>query len=557
MVLCAFGQTRQQTRNKLLPRDHPDNACKKYETKWLDVPVDHFAFDMTDTFKMRYLVNKDHWSAGEGPIFFYTGNEGDIEVFCQNTGFMWDIAPEFKALIVFAEHRYYGKTMPYGKQSYDSPKQYGYLTAEQALADYAHLIGHLHSTLTQGSTRSPVIAFGGSYGGMLASWFRMKYPHIVQGAIAGSAPIAWFGDLTPCNSFDKTVTEVFGQYGSCASNIGKSWTELSKMGKTEAGRQSIAKAFHLCKVPESENGVDALKGYMNGAWGNLAMINYPYPTEFLMPVPGWPIKEACKALSKPLDGIALMEGVSKALNVYYNYTGNVKCLDTANAQPAGLDDNGWSVQSCNEMVMPMCSNSESSMFEPAQWSLEGFIKGCQEQWKTTPRPNHIVRQYGGRNIDQFSNIFFSNGKLDPWHSGGILKNVSGSVQAYILEQGAHHLDLRSSNPADTPGAIHVRLMEKQAIREWITQHKEGTCKGVCEDPPFYYTKQGLLFVMLCLMISVLNIGAVGLVLTAWKKKVHHVRVPYPDTHTGRVPVNIYTPTTEILDTSDTKKLISF
>ena len=32
---------------------------------------------------------------------------------------MWDIAPEFKAKIVFAEHRYYGFSMPYGKESFD------------------------------------------------------------------------------------------------------------------------------------------------------------------------------------------------------------------------------------------------------------------------------------------------------------------------------------------------------------------------------------------------------------------------------------------------------
>ena len=34
-------------------------------------------------------------------------------------GFMFDIAPEFKALLVFAEHRYYGLTQPYGNTSYD------------------------------------------------------------------------------------------------------------------------------------------------------------------------------------------------------------------------------------------------------------------------------------------------------------------------------------------------------------------------------------------------------------------------------------------------------
>ncbi len=53
-----------------------------------------------------------------------------------------------------------------------------YLTIEQALADYAALIFHIKEKYE--AEGSPVIAFGGSYGGMLAAWLRAKYPNAVQ-----------------------------------------------------------------------------------------------------------------------------------------------------------------------------------------------------------------------------------------------------------------------------------------------------------------------------------------------------------------------------------------
>jgi lysosomal Pro-X carboxypeptidase len=55
-----------------------------------------------------------------------------------------------------------------------------YLSAEQALADFAELIRFIKQTVP-GASNSPVVAFGGSYGGMLATWIRLKYPNLVQG----------------------------------------------------------------------------------------------------------------------------------------------------------------------------------------------------------------------------------------------------------------------------------------------------------------------------------------------------------------------------------------
>ncbi|XP_034935448.1 lysosomal Pro-X carboxypeptidase isoform X2 [Chelonus insularis] len=447
----------------------------KYEIRKITVPVDHFSFAVNESFQLRYLVN-DTWQKDENPpIFFYTGNEGWIEVFAENTGFMWDIAPNFGALLVFAEHRYYGESLPYGNKSYSDAKYLGYLNSQQALADYVQLIEFLKSDPKLKS--SSVIAFGGSYGGMLSAWFRIKYPHIVQGAIAASAPILQFTDITDCEAFSRIVTSDFRAANpTCPKLIRRSWGAIANITSTEKGKQWLSSSWKLCKPLNTTDDINQFKNWLINIYSNLAMVDYPYESDFLAPLPAYPITEFCKHLNKmnPTHE-ELLTILNKAVNVYTNYTGKTSCLATEDASP-DLGATGWNYQACTEMIMPMCSDGIHDMFEPQAWNLQEYSDFCVKAYNVTPKPYLACQTYGCNDLSTATNIVFSNGLLDPWSSGGVLRNLSQSALAIVIAEGAHHLDLRSANAADPYSVTVARKFHQHAITRWIREHDENLSK---------------------------------------------------------------------------------
>ena len=188
----------------LLTRFHQEEENKyvsRCEERWIQQPLSHFSWNSEEEeerggegggeFKTRYFVCSEFYRK-DSPIFLYTGNEANVESYLENTGLMWENAEHFNALLVFAEHRYYGKSSPMSDDDEEDTNKntLKHLNSMEALADYASLVRKLREEYEDAVA---VIAFGGSYGGMLASWMRMKYAHVVDGAIAASAPIYAFG----------------------------------------------------------------------------------------------------------------------------------------------------------------------------------------------------------------------------------------------------------------------------------------------------------------------------------------------------------------------------
>ena len=107
---------------------------------------------------------------------------------------------------------------------------------------------------------------------MLASWWRILYPHLVNGAIAGSAPVLDFEPLVDdegTESFSYIVTRDAspegGSNGFCAENVRAAWPVIGEMARTVGGRQELMQRFRICPgegVMATEEDVDGLLGWL-------------------------------------------------------------------------------------------------------------------------------------------------------------------------------------------------------------------------------------------------------------------------------------------------------
>ena len=97
------------------------------------------------------------------------------------------------------------------------------------MMDFVELLKDLKKE--PGYEKSAVIAFGGSYGGMLAAWMRLKYPHVIQGAIAASAPVYFFPGYINPYAYTYVATQSYfnssKNEGACTNYIREGFKQLN------------------------------------------------------------------------------------------------------------------------------------------------------------------------------------------------------------------------------------------------------------------------------------------------------------------------------------------
>ncbi|KAL4433249.1 hypothetical protein ABPG77_003297 [Micractinium sp. CCAP 211/92] len=401
-------------------------------------PLDHSDYNEQPTWQQSYFLC-DQFLRGDDPaplILFYVGNEGPVTNAVSNMGLLWELAAEWRALLVWAE------SQPLGHSANGTAETFRHLAVEQALVDYIKLIEHLRDEY--GGPKSPVVAFGASYGAMLAAWLRFKYPAAVQAALAASAPLR--------------------------SNLvdGQGWDPSTFWQQAERRDDRLSRKLPFAHSPSPRT----------------PRLCFSDPDH---PLPAWPLRAMCETMGEAAetsDPKELLGALAAAVAIVHNVTGaahrcysNDDVFSIAMQTSSPYSGSAFTYQVCAQFV-PSESffppNGTTDMFFDAGGFNASWVRSfCRQQFgRGGPVPNfRTLPLLFGATVADFqagaSNILFSNGLLDPWSSGGFLGNLSDSLPSLVIHAAGHHVDLYWPDPADPPSYAAVRAQERQILAGWV------------------------------------------------------------------------------------------
>ncbi|KAM8952267.1 thymus-specific serine protease [Pelodytes ibericus] len=435
---------------------------------YITQPLDHFNRGNNATYRQRYWINEAFWQRPGGPVFLYIGGESSLSEFSVLSGEHVELAEQHGALLVSLEHRYYGTSINPDGLTLEAIR---FLSSQQALADLAsfHLFISQKYNLTPGNTW---ICFGGSYPGSLSAWFRLKFPHLVFGAVASSAPVRAKLDFT---DYNKVVAQslsdpVIGGSEKCLDLVRLGFRAVD--GLLQSGNASqLEKDFASCgplHPPEDDSQfVSNLADIFMGA------------VQYNGEIQGNNVKKLCEIMTT--DGVTSpYEGLRKANQVYMesmgltcvenSYQKAVADLRRTTFDPLGVGERQWYYQTCTEFGYYQTCEDRSCPFS-LLITLQSQLSLCTQVFQIPPESVQksvtFTNEFYGADHPKSSRIIFVNGDIDPWHALSVLKNQSRSEIAIFINGTAHCANMSPSRPSDPPSLQKAREEITAQVATWL------------------------------------------------------------------------------------------
>ncbi|KRZ32609.1 putative serine protease K12H4.7 [Trichinella pseudospiralis] len=435
--------------------------------------LDHFHHQQNITWPQRYWINTKYYKPG-GPSFLLIGGEGPaISSWIQESEKYpkdWmKKAQTFGAICFMLEHRYYGESHPTDNMKTENPR---WLTSDQALADVANFISY--ATTRYNLQGSQWITFGGSYAGLLSGWSRLKYPHLITGAVASSAPFQIKVNFH--EYLDSAFDSIKKVNANCGSEIENAILQMRQLLRTEYGRRELKEKLSLCKKIKQAEGKDVqnLFAVIADMFSFIVQYNQPKAT--------MNIRNMCEKLTD-LSGGDPVTRLGVIIRWMLRFTSSF-CLNFRYADMiAELSDTKWSKSSNRQWQYQTCT--EFGYFQTTDslhhaffgtYDLQFFLDICKDtfgkQFSEATVQTGVYEKnvrYGGKQLKK-SNIILINGSVDPWHRLGLLNNPHPLSKAIFINGSSHCADMYPElTGIDPETLIKARREITGHIASWILQ----------------------------------------------------------------------------------------
>ncbi|CAM2732485.1 S28 family serine protease [Legionella worsleiensis] len=409
------------------------------------------------TFTQRFYLDETFGPKANDPVFFYICGESECTKRSLN-GAIRTYAKKHHAKLVALEHRYYGESLPLNSYSTQDLR---FLSTEIALDDLAYFQRQISKMRNWNGTW---IAFGGSYPGSLSAYYRLKFPYLVAGSLASSAPVMAKEDFY---EYDAHVTQVAGP--ECAQLMR---SVVHKAEEALGDANKLQEIKDLFVATEVEDPVDFL--YLIADTG-AAAIQYGMRNEL------------CKALSTSKTPLIGYSDFAKKLYKTMGVSAvEMTAQGAVSENPAdyknGIGMRQWYYQSCTEYGYWQNAHSDESLSTRSSLiNLDYHRSICQRLFGLSKPANTSELNksfYFPLQNDLVSNIYFTNGDNDPW-SVLSLSELNGNAENlkltyYLIEGAAHCEDLHSPSASDSESLTHARTLMNSLIEQWLKKKATRT-----------------------------------------------------------------------------------
>uniref|UniRef100_A0A8W8I0N9 Thymus-specific serine protease n=1 Tax=Magallana gigas TaxID=29159 RepID=A0A8W8I0N9_MAGGI len=419
----------QREENAVFEQKKLYGSSQIVEEVLLPQPIDHFDALNSEMYSQKVYINTENWIKPSGPIFLFIGGEGALSNRTAYSGHHVEMAKRFGAMVVAAEHRFYGSNINDNGLHLD---QLEHLSSQQGLADLTRV--HKYITDRFELTSNKWISFGGSYPGALSAWFRLK----------------------------------------CIKQIVEAFQRIDSMIQANQTVQ-LEKDFLSCGPLSEKNDQMVFVNNLAGIFAGVVQYNNE--------VPGLNIQSLCKQMTKSDDSYKNLQMVYKMAmkllnqscvdNSYSNFLSQFN-NQTVDQAASGVGIRQWTWQTCSQFgYYQTCDEGTSCPFSRLL-TLESNLVICRDIYKISPSsvPNFVefTNEYYGANRPKGTRVLFVNGSIDPWHFLSVLKSdVSLNETAVFINGTAHCADMASDRSTDPQSLKDARLMIQKVVHGWLQE----------------------------------------------------------------------------------------